>query len=163
MLAAFMALSDHEESLVTSRAWSEPQHIEQRLADITEHMETVIQKYLRTDYKTIYDYNEAANEVAEPYRFVVVFDFPVNFTDTAARRLVSIARNGARCGVYVLIVSDTAKPLPYGFSFNELEQSASVITMSQDKNAGSDLSWNDQDFGSWHLRLDDVAPRETLS
>ena len=96
-VAAFMLLADHEESLVTSRAWSEPHHIEQRLGDLTEHMETVIQKYLRTEFKTIHEYNEAAKEVAEPYRFVVVFDFPVNFTDTAARRLISIARNGARC------------------------------------------------------------------
>src|SRR5436853_26487 len=80
---------------------TEPHHIEQRLGELTEYMETVIQQYLRTEYSTIHDYNEAAKEVAEPYRFVVVFDFPVNFTETAARRLVSIARNGARCGVYL--------------------------------------------------------------
>jgi hypothetical protein len=158
-VAAFMSLSDHEESLVTSRSWSEPQHIEQRLGELTEHMETVIQKYLRTDFKTIYDYNEAAKEVAEPYRFVVVFDFPVNFTDTAVRRLISIARNGARCGVYMLIVSDTGKPLPYGFSFDELQQSASVVTIQ----GGDSLRWDDPDFGSWRLQLDAAAPNETLS
>lgn len=130
-VAAFMPLSDYEESLVTGRAWSEPQHIDQRLGDLTEHIENVIQKYLRTDFKTIYDYNEAAKEVAEPYRFVVVFDFPVNFTDTATRRLVSIARNGARCGVYVLVVYDTSKPLPYGFSLPELAQSATVLRLGE--------------------------------
>jgi len=126
-VAALMSLSDYEESLVTSRAWSEPSHIEQRLGDLTEHMETVIQKYLRTEFKTIHDYNEAAGEVAEPYHFVVVFDFPVNFSETAARRLVSIARHGARCGVYAIVIWDTAKPLPYGFAAAELEQPASVL------------------------------------
>ena len=126
-VAAFMPLADHEETLINSRAWTEPRHIEERLAEITEHMETVIQKYLRTDFRTIHDYNAAAGEVAEPFRFVVVFDFPVNFTDTSARRLVSIARNGARCGVYVIIVRDPSKPLPYGFEVAELEQHCEII------------------------------------
>jgi hypothetical protein len=161
-VAAFMTLSDHEESLVTSRAWSEPNHIEQRLSDLTEHMETVIQKYLRTDFKTIHDYNEAANEVAEPYRFVVVFDFPVNFSETSARRLVSIARNGARCGVYAFIVCDTGKPLPYGFSLDELQQSASVLAIREGK-PDDGLRWADPGFGSWSVQLDGAAPRETLS
>lgn len=160
-VAAFMPLSDHEESLVTSRAWSEPQHIEQRLADLTEHMETVIQKYLRTEFKTIHDYNEAAKEVAEPYRFLVVFDFPVNFSDTAARRLVSIARNGARCGVYALIVCDSEKPLPYGFTLAELEQSAIVVS-HRDKAASEGLRWIDPDFQPWTLRLDEPAPQEIM-
>ena len=157
-----MPLADHEESLVTSRAWSEPHHIEQRLGDLTEHMETVIQKYLRTEFKTIHDYNEAAKEVAEPYRFVVVFDFPVNFTDTAARRLISIARNGARCGVYCLIVCDSGKPLPYGFSLDELRRSSSVIEAPSGK-PETELRWADPDFQSWRVQLDTAAPRAILT
>jgi len=161
-IAAFMPLADHEDSLVTSRAWSEPQHIEQRLADLTEHMETVIQKYLRADYKTIYDYNDAAKEVAEPYRLLVVFDFPVNFSDTAARRLVSIARNGPRCGVYTFIVRDTDKPLPYGFSMSDLEAAAARIE-THPLGTKKGLQWNDPDFGKWDLALDAQAPALTLS
>ena len=48
--AAFMHLADYDEPLVTSRIWTEPQHIEQRLADLTAHMENVIQKYLRNQF-----------------------------------------------------------------------------------------------------------------
>ena len=40
--APFMHLADYDEQLVTGGAWSEPQHIEQRLADLTEHVENVI-------------------------------------------------------------------------------------------------------------------------
>jgi len=40
--APFMHLADYDEQLVTGRAWSEPQHIEQRLADLTERVENVI-------------------------------------------------------------------------------------------------------------------------
>jgi WD40 repeat protein len=63
--APFMHLADYDEQLVTGKAWSEPQHIEQRLADLTEHMENVIQQYLRNQYATIEDYNAQAGEIAE--------------------------------------------------------------------------------------------------
>src|SRR5262249_29953536 len=47
--AGFMHLSDHDEALVGTRIWTDSEHIAQRLADLTEHMETVIQKYLRNE------------------------------------------------------------------------------------------------------------------
>lgn len=117
-VAPFMALGDLDEQLISGRAWSESQHIEQQLGKLTEHMEMVIQKYLRHDYASIRDYNLTANEVAEPFRFLVVFDFPTNFNDSAIHRLVSIIRNGPRCGIFTLLVRNTSKSLPYGFNFD---------------------------------------------
>ena len=74
--AGFMHLADYDDILVTNRIWTEPQQIEARLADLTEHMENVIQKYLRNDFETIAEYNEFAGEVAEPFRVLVVANFP---------------------------------------------------------------------------------------
>lgn len=149
--APFMSLADHEEKLITSRAWTEPQHIEEQLGKLTEHMENVIQKYLRNDYATIEDYNEKAGEVAEPYRVLVVFDFPVNITETAARRLVSIAKNGPRCGVYTIIVMDTgvAEKLPYGFNLTDLEAAANVI-----HHDGKQFLWKKKNFERFSVLLD---------
>src|SRR5207249_11333675 len=101
--------------------WTEAEHIDQRLADLTEHMETVIQKYLRNEFETIDDYNAQAGELAEPYRFLVIADLPVNFSAESFRRLSSIASTGARCGVYVLITRDTRSALPQGSHLDELE------------------------------------------
>ena len=101
--AAFMHLGDYHELLVTNRIWTEAQHIEQRLTDLTEHMENVIQKYLRNEFETIEEYNTMAGEVAEPFRVLVVANFPTNFNDAALRRLISIVNSGARCGVYALV------------------------------------------------------------
>jgi len=47
--------------------------------------------YLRNEYATIAEYNEQAGDIAEKYHIVVVADFPANFSETAARRLLSIA------------------------------------------------------------------------
>ena len=63
-------------------------------------MENVIQKYLRNEFETIEEYNTMAGEVAEPFRILVVANFPTNFNDAALRRLISIVNSGARCGVY---------------------------------------------------------------
>ena len=122
--AAFMHLADEMESLVGERIWTEPRLIEQRLSDLTEHMETVIQKYLRSEFASIDAYNEKAGEIAEPYRFLVLCDFPVNVTEIAAKRLVSIIESGARCGVWTLILRDTRQELPPGIRAEDLRGGA---------------------------------------
>ena len=124
--AAFMHLGDYHELLVTSRIWTEAPHIEQRLTDLQEHMENVIQKYLRNEFETIEEYNTMAGEVAEPFRILVVANFPTNFNDAAARRLVSIVSSGARCGVYALISSTPSCRCPRASSSRTWSRTAST-------------------------------------
>jgi DNA segregation ATPase FtsK/SpoIIIE, S-DNA-T family len=156
-VAPFMSLADHEEKLITNRAWTEPQHIDEQLSKLTEHMENVIQKYLRNDYASIEEYNQKAGEVAEPYRVLVVFDFPVNFSENAARRLISIAKNGPRCGVYTLVVMDTdsSKKLPYGFNLADLENAATVIHHKEKR-----FVWDEKTFAGYQVLLDQPADAE---
>jgi S-DNA-T family DNA segregation ATPase FtsK/SpoIIIE len=147
--AAFMHLADHDEALVTSRIWTEPAHIEKQLADLTVHMENVIQRYLRSQFSTIEDYNAEAGEVAEPYRVLVVANFPVNFTTQAARRLVSIVQSGSSCGVYALIGLDTRQPLPQGFVVEDLEQLCLNLYW-----LGERFQWVDEELKRYPLTLD---------
>ncbi|MDX9953463.1 MAG: FtsK/SpoIIIE domain-containing protein [Anaerolineae bacterium] len=148
-VSPFMHLADYDEQLITGKAWTEPQHIEHRLVDLTEHIENVIQKYLRNQYATIEAYDAQAGEIAEPYRLLVVLDFPVNFSEAAARRLISIAQNGPRCGVYPLIVADMAQKLPYGFNLADLEHQTTVFAWN-----GSRFVWKTPEFQDYHLELD---------
>ena len=136
--AGVMHLSDYEEALVNSRIWTQPAHIEQRLADLNEHMEKVIQMYLRNEYESITQYNEQAGEIAEKYHFLVVADFPVNFTDVAARRLLSIAASGARCGVYTLIHWDHRRSVPQDLVPDELRKGSLCFSGRQNRFALAD-------------------------
>lgn len=122
--AGVMHLADYEENLINNRIWTQTTEIEQRLADLNEHMEKVIQMYLRNEYATIAEYNEQAGKIAEKYHFLVVADFPVNFSETAIRRLVNIAASGARCGVYTLIHWDRRQLLPPDFVLDELKKNS---------------------------------------
>ena len=101
--SAITHLADYEENILNGKIWTEPNQIEDRLATVTEHMEKVIQMYLRNEYATIAEYNAAAGKIAEKYHFVVIADFPANFSEAAIRRLLRIAGSGARCGVFTLI------------------------------------------------------------
>jgi hypothetical protein len=153
--AAFMHLADYDEQLVASRIWTELSHIEQRLIDLTAHMENVIQKYLRNQFQTIEEYNVHAGEVAEPFRVLVVANFPANFSVEAVRRLISIVSSGARCGVYALITVDTRQPLMPGFNIADLEQHSSNLVWNKDR-----FQWKEPDFGKYPLTVDPPPPDE---
>ena len=65
--ATVMHLADYEDNVINGRIWTQPMQIEERLADLNEHMEKVIQMYLRNEYETIADYNAEAGNIAEKY------------------------------------------------------------------------------------------------
>ncbi|HVS71530.1 MAG TPA: FtsK/SpoIIIE domain-containing protein [Phycisphaerae bacterium] len=156
--AGFMHLADHDESLVGSRIWTETEHIEQRLADLTEHMETVIQKYLRNEYATIDEYNAQAGELAEPIRYLVIADFPTGFEAEALRRLSSIATTGPKCGVYTIILRDTRQPLPQGSRMEEIVSRSVHLAY---KNGA--FTWEDAVFKRFPLKMDAPPDEKTLT
>ena len=120
--SALMHLSDFDELLISNRIWTDATQIRDRLQKVTEHMESVFQTYLRSEFETIEDYNAAAGEVAEPYHFVVVAGFPAAFTEEAARHLTSILTSGPRCGVHAIVAWSPNQPMPRSFDVNDLHE-----------------------------------------
>ena len=102
-----MRLADYDEALVDGRIWTEIAHIEKRLSGLTQHIEKVIQKYLRNRYATIEEYDLQAGEMKEAYRFLIVADFPSGFSDLGLERIASIVSSGPRCGVHTLMLCDS--------------------------------------------------------
>ena len=156
--AAFMHMADYQELLVTSRIWTEARDLDQRLEDLSAHMENVIQKYLRNEFETIEEYNEHAGEVAEPFRVLVIANFPVNVNETAARRIQSIVASGARCGVYALISLDTKLPMPPGLQLKDLEANCVNLSWRDGR-----LGWRNEHFGRFPLALDSVPEQGLYS
>jgi S-DNA-T family DNA segregation ATPase FtsK/SpoIIIE len=122
--AGLMHLADYEEAVINRRIWTQRDHIEERLVELGDHVEKVIQMYLRNDYATIADYNAQAGSIAEKYHFVVAADFPSGFSDVAVKRLLSLAVSGPRCGVYTFIHWDQRLPQPDGFVAAELRRNS---------------------------------------
>lgn len=96
--------------------YTNSESLDQLLRRTEQHISFVIQKYLQGRYKSITDYNTAAGEVAEPYRILVLFDFPKGFSNTGKwydrdlyDRISRIAALGRRAGVFVFVVTNDSK------------------------------------------------------
>lgn len=147
--ATFMHLADVDELLVNTRIWTEPGQIEERLADLTEHMETVLQNFLRNEFATLEDYNREAGEVAEPYRVLVVSGLPHGFSDIALRRLWNIIMGGARCGVIPLVAVDQQMTMPRGFAWDDLQPYVSTVAWDRDV-----CRWQHPELKTWPLSIE---------
>jgi S-DNA-T family DNA segregation ATPase FtsK/SpoIIIE len=146
---AFMHLADFDEALVGGQVLTDPRQVDERLAELAAHMEKVTQKYLRDEYASIDEYNAVAGEVAEPYRVLVVADFPAAFDERSAARLLGISSGGIPCGVLTLVARDLDRPLPLGITPEELRAHATTLAWD-----GSGLNWSDPDFAGHPLILD---------
>jgi S-DNA-T family DNA segregation ATPase FtsK/SpoIIIE len=156
--AGFMHLTDYDDALVGGRIWTSQDQIDEKLRALADHMENVIQKYLRNEFATIDDYNAQAGPLAEPYRYLVISDLPVNFSAEAFRRLNAIASSGARCGVYTLIARDIRMPLPAGAHLDELK--AHSVNLIRE---GEQFIWDEDVFRQLPLHLDPPATEEQLT
>ena len=113
-VSRLLELSEFNPELIGGKAWSSSQDLTKLLSELTAHIELVIQKYLRSTYETIEEFNEAAGEIAEPYKTLVIFGFPTGFTEHTFVELKQIVDNGPRCGVRVILVWNSSLPDQYG-------------------------------------------------
>jgi hypothetical protein len=153
--ASLMHLADYEESSINSRIWTQTAQFEEKLAELNEHMEKVIQMYLRNEYATIAEYNAQAGSVAEKYHFLVIASFPAGFSDTAARRLRNIAANGARCGVYTFIQWDARVAPPSEAGLEELRKNSLCL-----KHTERGFEFSGRKMTGMNLWLDAPPPAE---
>jgi DNA segregation ATPase FtsK/SpoIIIE, S-DNA-T family len=149
--AGLMHLGDYEDTLINRRIWTQRDQIEDRLQELNEHIEKVIQMYLRNEYATITEYNEQAGSVAEKYHFLVIADFPAGFSESAVKRLQSIAASGPRCGVFTLLHWDKRQPSPDGLVAEELRKASVVMTRTKQ---GMELTAEGLAQGAAKLLLD---------
>lgn len=156
--SAFMHLGDFDEQLISHRIWTESNHINAQLTVLTQHMENVIQTYLRNEFDSIQDYNAHAGEVAEPYRALVVANFPTAFSEETASRLLSIASSGPRCGVFVLLIADPQHSMPRNFDLDELRQHTNVLVTSN-----VDARWAEPPLSGFPVCLDGLPSEDQIS
>ncbi len=156
--ATFMHLADYDEQLVGKRIWTDSRQIDERLSLLSNHMEKVLQKYLRNEFETIHDYNRQAGEVSEPYHVLVVANFPSGLSDASIRKLTTIATTGPRCGVYTLMSVDDQLKLPNEFNFEQLLSGAVHLKWVKDR-----LVWQYPLYEKLPLELDRLPPRESLN
>jgi S-DNA-T family DNA segregation ATPase FtsK/SpoIIIE len=120
--APFLKLGDFSDQLINKKVWTARDDLRRRLRELIEHIERVTQQYLRSDFADIAAYNARAGAIAESYRLLVAADFPEGFDEDTLRDLQRVIQNGPRCGVFALLLANTAAPPPYGVDLDQIAQ-----------------------------------------
>lgn len=112
-LSFLFGLGTEGERIYGDTVHTSTEDLDKLLKKTEQHIAFVTQKYLQGRHKSITDYNTAAGEVAEPYRVLVLFDFPGGFRragkwldDDLLNRVSRIATVGRRAGVFVFVVAN---------------------------------------------------------
>lgn len=75
----------------------------ERLRQLNQHINHTLQEKLGYQFNDLVEYNVRTPRRTESITVVPIFDFPSGFEDRSLGLLRDLLRNGARCGVYVLL------------------------------------------------------------
>jgi DNA segregation ATPase FtsK/SpoIIIE, S-DNA-T family len=132
--APFAHLRERAPTIFGDAIRCEPADIEQALKDLSAHIDRVQQDYLRGEHEDLESYNRSVGDVPEAYRVLVYADCPEGLTSQTLERLSTIVTSGAQCGVYVVLLIDTSRPVPHGFDFSRMLASTFVVDATSASN-----------------------------
>ena len=111
---------------------------------------------LQGRYRNLEEYNADAGELAIPYHFIFIDDFPNGFNPMSLDGLLRLLDNGnaSRAGIKIFINYGSRNPAPRGFDLTDFERRCSVI-----RKEGKTV------FSNWPFRFPDnlAATLETDS
>lgn len=96
--------------------------IENQLSSLIRAIENVIQKYLQDRFLNIAEFNFKEKEVPEPYRMLVVYNFPQGFDDSTVEKLLNIMKSGPKAGVHTILICNQNLKLPYGLNWDNIKR-----------------------------------------
>ncbi|MCR5277525.1 MAG: hypothetical protein K6D54_07665 [Bacteroidales bacterium] len=130
------------------------------VASLEKTMVSTYQKLLITE-ETLVEYNAKAGNMAQPYTFVFISNFPSQFSQETSERLINMISNGnaAKAGIFFFISVDESIQPARGVDVERLKEVSSVIYQNSPidyeihHNAFS-KAWND----SFNIVLDSRLP-----
>lgn len=103
MFGQLVDTDDRTSEVINGKIWSDPRDIEEKLRILTNHISNVTQRCLQGKYDNIYEYNQVAEQNAEPYQVLMLMDYPAGLTEHALKLLEQIVASGPKCGVFTIL------------------------------------------------------------
>ena len=148
---AFMHLADFDGALVTNQVWTDPRQIEERLADLAAHMETVTQKYLRNEYAT----HRGVQRRRRGGRRALPGAGRRRLSDQVRREVGRPAgRDRRRRRALRRVDPDRRRSLQAAAARLPARRAAPLLRHLDLGYARPQLAWDDRDFGQYPLALD---------
>ena len=136
-----------------------PEALEQQLCELEDQITELSQTRRSNPAPTLKAYHASPDTLASPYRLLVLADLPAGLDERSTARLMTIARNGPRVGIYLIAsLNPTVKP-PRNFSLNELTSLGTVVKLT----APDRLTWDDPVLAKQTLTADSLPPVTLLN
>jgi hypothetical protein len=117
----FKYLSKLSHKLIGNKILTESKEIDRALESLKQHTTNIIQKVIGHQYPSLEAYNRTAGEVAEPYTFLFIANFPQKMTTQHYEELLSLLENGYKAGIYVFLSLDTTHEKKSNYDIDALQ------------------------------------------
>jgi DNA segregation ATPase FtsK/SpoIIIE, S-DNA-T family len=126
-----IALSNISSKIKGENILTDSDELKRALNAAKSEIPNIIQKVLGQKFlgKTLIDYNKEAGELAKPYHFIFITDYPNSFSKEQAESLEKIIRSGKQAGVFVLMSLDTSYQVKSSFDNNPMPILDSITTI----------------------------------
>lgn len=103
VLVPFVDQNEYTKRLIGGSIWTTSEDIHRQLEIIQDHIKHIHQDALKGVYASLQSYNLNSVE-RQPYRILVIKDFPSQFSEQDLIALKQIISGGSSCGVHVVII-----------------------------------------------------------
>lgn len=131
-----------------------PEALEQQLRELEDQIASLSQTRLANLYPTIEAYNASPDALTIPYRILALADLPSGLDERSAGRLLTIARNGPRVGVYIVASINASIAPPRNFALDTLTSLGTIVHLANP----DQLTWNDPLLANKVIHADPMPP-----
>ncbi|MEI8307522.1 MAG: hypothetical protein WCF99_10715 [Chloroflexales bacterium] len=131
-----------------------PEAMEQQLRELEDQIASLSQTRLANLYPTIEAYNASPDALTIPYRILALADLPSGLDERSAGRLLTIARNGPRVGIYIVASINASIAPPRNFALDTLTSLGTVVHLVDP----DQLTWNDPLLANKVIHADPMPP-----
>lgn len=157
-----IALSNISSKIKGENILTEAEELKRALNTTETDIPNIIQKVLGHKYlgRSLIDYNVEAGELAKPYHFIFITDFPKSLSKEHGENIEKIIRSGKQAGVFVVMSLDTSYQSKNDYDYNPIHILQDMTTIYESsgsyyiKNIPNEKLYNQ----SFQLYLDNNFP-----
>lgn len=157
-----IALSNISSKIKGENILTDPDELKRALNTVKSDIPNVIQKVLGHKYlgKSLIDYNLEAGELAKPYHFLFITDFPTSLSKEHGESIEKIIRSGKQAGVFVILSLDTSYQTKNNYDYNPRSILDTITTVYQSNKSYYIKNLPQAEFlnSKFKIHLDNVFP-----
>jgi len=132
---SFAHLYGLDPRILEREVWDDVSEISNGLQVLKNNIPRIQSELLTTKYKDLNEYTSQVKHSRQPFQFLLIANFPTNFSSEALAHLSGILKNGAKAGIYCIMSFDISKSLQSmeGFKWDDFKNVAVEYSISDNR------------------------------